>query len=567
MKSSSNKVRVFYILMILIAIALNIKYIFIDFGVDSEFQISMSYRLAKGDIMFKEMWEPYQMSAFLCTFFIKIYLNLFNTTTGIVLFLQIIGVFIDALISYFVYWTVRHFFKCEKVAFWMSWLFFIVSPKDVPIADYTNMQMWFSMLLILTLFVYFKTGRLSMLVVSALFLCGTILSYFSCIIIFFGVALLIFIYGRRKHLWVFIGTCMAAGIMYLLFIFSQISINDFFYIVKNILILETSHSAGILEKFIFYFKDFINYGIVFIILYIIAFLCTKLLSIKIKELQNKECSVILSDLLFCFLVLIISLYTVIFWEDYVRYSYSLSFLGIIVIGFHHKNKLSKDTHLFYVCATVISVLQFFATLLLTNLVLTASVPYLLIAVMAAFLPISEAIKLFDNKTILQSIKMILLFGGLIFIVFRNIYIIRPMCGYVNTILNVNGIIKSGPAIGIMSEYMGPYIQNESMKEWQQYIKEGDAIYLIGGELDTLGYLYADTEISAPSLVPTPGYNESVMKYWEMNPDKYPDVIIASCWYGNLNSTLIENEWILKWIEEEFNPRYYVDGKYWRYYFR
>ena len=145
-----------------------------------------------------------------------------------------IGVFIDALISYFVYWTVRYFIKCEKIAFWMSWLFFIVSPKDLPIVDYTNMQMWFSMLLILTLFVYFKTGRLSMLVASALFLCGTILSYFSCIIIFFGVALLVFIFGRRKHLWVFIGTCMAAGIMYLLFIFSQISLNDFFYIVKNI---------------------------------------------------------------------------------------------------------------------------------------------------------------------------------------------------------------------------------------------------------------------------------------------------------------------------------------------
>ena len=45
MKNSSNKVRVLYILMILVAIALNIKYVFIDFGVDSEFEfIQYHYR-------------------------------------------------------------------------------------------------------------------------------------------------------------------------------------------------------------------------------------------------------------------------------------------------------------------------------------------------------------------------------------------------------------------------------------------------------------------------------------------------------------------------------------------
>lgn len=77
--------KIIRLIMLIIAVALSIKYIFVDFGIDAEFQIAMSYRLAKGDIMFKEMWEPYQMSAFLCAFFIKIYIWLFHTTTGIVL--------------------------------------------------------------------------------------------------------------------------------------------------------------------------------------------------------------------------------------------------------------------------------------------------------------------------------------------------------------------------------------------------------------------------------------------------------------------------------------------------
>ena len=66
---------------------------------------------------------------------------------------------------------------------------------------------------------------------------------------------------------------------------------------------------------------------------------------------------------------------------------------------------------------------------------------------------------------------------------------------------------------------------------------------------------------------TPGYNESIAKYWEDNSEKYPDIVIASCWYGELDKALQNNDWIMKWLEEEFKPAYYIDGKYWRYYFR
>ena len=204
---------------------------------------------------------------------------------------------------------------------------------------------------------------------------------------------------------------------------------------------------------------------------------------------------------------------------------------------------------------------------MTNLELIASVPYLLIAVMVAFLPIYEV--MLEKKEILGYDRFIktILCVSIFFLVFRNAYIIRPMNGEVSTIVKIAGVVKEGPAIGIISEYMGPFMQNETMKEWEQYIEDGDSVYLIGGALDTLAYLYADTMIAAPSLISTPGYNEDILTYWEVNPDKYPDVIIASCWYGIMNDILTEESWIMKWIEEEYQPVHFVDGKYWRYYFR
>ena len=45
------------------------------------------------------------------------------------------------------------------------------------------------------------------------------------------------------------------------------------------------------------------------------------------------------------------------------------------------------------------------------------------------------------------------------------------------------------------------------------------------------------------------------------------MIIASCLYGELNGDLTPDTWIMQWLENEFQPDYYIDGKYWRYYIK
>ena len=560
--SNEKAIRLF---LLLIAVFLNLKYIFVDFGIDAEFQISMSYRLATGDIMFKEMWEPYQMSAFFCALVIKAYLAVFHTTTGIVLYLQAIGVVVDGLVAYLLYRVVKKNLDNPNTAFAMAWVFFLVSPKDVPLPEYANMQIWFSMLLCITLFLHYKTRKNRWLILSTLCLCGAVLSYPSCLILLVGVIFLLLHGGKKKDVFIFVSTCIVAGILYLCMIFRQISWSEFVCTVENMLTLETSHAVGLGEKCIGYLKDFMEIVVVFCIAYGLAYLGAKVLSGK--KSRDKESGRVLTDALFYGLILFIGIITVVFWRNHIRYCYSLVFLAIIFIGTHYVKKLSADKLYFYLCGTILSFLELAATLLLTNLELIGSIPYLLIATIVAFLPISEAMREVDGKKVAKTLKGAVLICGVIFLAFRNGYIIRPMYLQVNSILHLGGIVKEGPAMGIVSEYMGPYMQNESMKEWEQYIEEGDCIYLIGEPLDTLGYLYADTEIAAPSLVPTPGYNESVLEYWKMNPDKYPDVIIASCWYGTMNTSLTEDSWIMKWMEEEYKPQYYVDGKYWRYYFK
>lgn len=550
--------------MVLAALLISMKYIIVDFGLDSEYQVAMSYRLARGDTMLREMWEPHQTSAFLCALFIKIYLFIFGTATGVVLWLQTIGVILKGVIALLLYRTVKKHLGCGNVAFAMAWVFFLVSPKDVPLPEFANMQIWFSMLLCIALFLYYKTNKKRWIILSAVFFCGAVLSYPSCLILLAGVLFLLLCRGDKKGVFLFLATCFLAGLFYLFLILRNVELSDLKFIIGSILEAEPTHSAGLGEKFADYFKQAIKIGGILCAAYLISHVSVKVISGR--NIQAREKSRALTDILFYGIILLISIYTVVFWKENIRYNYSIFFLGVILIGTRYTKRLSGDKRYFYLCSTVISVLDFAATLLLTDLELIASVPYLLIAFTAAFLPAAEMLKMADGKTFQRNMKTVL-FGGVILLIFRNAYIIRPMISQVGTVFDLGGIVKEGPAAGVISEYMGPYMQHASIEEWKQYIKEGSNIYIIGGTFDNLGYLYLDTNVAAPSVMNTSGYNGCIPDYWKMNPDRYPDVVIASCWFGNMDSHLTEESGIMKWIMEEYKPEYYIDGKYWRYYFR
>lgn len=55
-------------LLILGILLVNLKKMFVDFHIDVEYAVTMSYRLAMGDHMFSQMREPHQTSAFLLAF-------------------------------------------------------------------------------------------------------------------------------------------------------------------------------------------------------------------------------------------------------------------------------------------------------------------------------------------------------------------------------------------------------------------------------------------------------------------------------------------------------------------
>ncbi len=266
-----------------------------------------------------------------------------------------------------------------------------------------------------------------------------------------------------------------------MFIFSQVSLNEFLITIENMFAIETSHAMGILDKFGLYAKDIVKMAILLSVAHIVPYGVILAVTHRKRD-WNKENNRLLANVFFCFIVMGISLYTTIFFEPEWRFYYSVVFVCIIVIGIQYAKKLSGDAFVFYLCCMVVSVLEFFATILLTNMELIVSVPYLLLAAIVSFLPISAAIRENDIDKHIVKLKKGAVVCVMLLLAFRSVYLIRPMWKYMNTIFEIEGITKSGPAIGIMSTYMGPYIQSETIKEWEQYIADDDTIYLIGGRL-------------------------------------------------------------------------------------
>ena len=553
-------------LIVLACILLAIKYIFVDFGIDAAFQISMSYRFVNGDVMFREMWEPYQTSTFLCAILIRMYMGIFHTTKGIVLFLQFAGVMIDLGIAVFLYKTVMRYSLADRnAAFAMSLVFFLISPKDVALPEYANMQVWFTLLLGLFLFIYHNSGKRIYLVLAALSLCMAILAYPSCLLLFLAASGFLLKNRDKKGALLFSLICVLTGIGFFVFLFLQgLSLAEILSSIHYILGIETSHSMGMADKLIWYFKTSSTIVVLFLAIFALIHFVFALMAGHGKRLtKNQEKA--FADLIFLGVILCIGIYVTVQCIRYTRCAYAIIFVALVVVGFRSRKKLNDNQSVFYYICLLLSVGEFVGTLMLTNLGLIASLPYLLIAATVSFVPISKMFIEDIDVLWLKRLRNGLVIASVLFLLGRNALLIRPYNGDVSSIFMVRGIVKDGPAFGLITEYMGAYMQNETMKEWKEYVPEDSNIYIVGEPLDTIPYLYSDTGISAPSLVPTPGYNEMIAEYWELNPDKYPDMVIVSCWYGDLH--ISENSWIMQWIDEEFQPTYYVDGKYYRYYYR
>lgn len=562
-----NKIYLAYFILLLVTCTI---LVFTNFSYDAEYQISMAYRLLNGDDLITQMWEPHQTSAFLCAFVMKFYMTITRTTTGIIIFVQLMGLLLRALISFYVFYTVKQLIG-QYSALVSGILYLLLSPKDLLVPEFSNMQLWFSTLTALTIIQYFHSKRTLFLVLSGISFCFGVFSYPSFILAYPAICYLLFRYSQqfKKAFGIFTGICVLIGGSFVIYLLAKVGLPLILECVPRAFSLEPTHTVNMWEKLFSHLCDLLQIAAVLASVCFAGFV-TEIVFRLLSKLAKKQVLRFSKErvLLFSwFIILAIFLIDILRAKNTGYHAYPSVWL--ICLGLTGRKFLSREEQCVYDCGMFMGFANLIATLLLSDHGALRAVPYMVTSVCFSVIPLYHLFRTHFSLPQLRKLFVWSIHLFLLLIITRCIYIHVPIYGreQICSLSSDLAYIRSGPAMGLITDEAGAARQRDSMAEWKEYVRPGDTIWILGEPVDTLGYLYEDVEVGAPTVMSTPTYNENLLYYWELNPEKYPDIVILESSFGELSWVLSQNQWLLQWLDEKYKAETVKDGNYWRYYFK
>ena len=569
MKGKSKKEKAENIIIGLLwvgAILVSIKSIFTDFGADGAYQIAMSYRHISGDVLILKMWEPHQTSVFLNDILLFVYRLFVPSLTGAVLFIQLMGTLLFALIGYFLFRSIKEY--TGRFIANAAWMFFIVfRAKQVPTIEFANLEIAAAALAFILLLSFVKKEeKIIFLPFIALSVFFQTLSYPTCILSAVAVILFfIFCTGNKlKNSLIFIASLAAFGLSFALYFVIKLGPALLIRIVKNVFLSDT-HSEF---KFGGYWNGFlIMLGAVAAcaVVGVVASLVITVIRRKMEKNrtadENPEGSTVnvkfvsmaavIASALYAALELVMLILQKRLGTDWMCSIYILPLI-LFIVGLFGIKKLDAGEKKVYLAGVLLSASSFFATMMLTDLGMITIVAYLILAAIVSFIPISRMIP--DHKAFITLILLAILFH-------RGIVIwgIGNTNGRVHMIWEAQNFIRQGPAAGVVCDHFNKAYTDTNIEEFGAVIQPDDKVFFVGEDLmDSLVYVYSGAEISNYSTIDTPLYNQCLEEYFEINPEKKPTLIASASWFGS--SSIPEDSYIMQWVEDNYDVVY--EGSYW-----
>lgn len=557
--------------LIVASVLATIKLILFDYTMDEEYQIVMAYRNLYGDSLFKEMWEPHQTSAFMCIGLMGIYHLITGTYTGVIIFLRVCTAFIQVALAVYLYKVLCKLMR-KEYAFLLGIAYFNFVPKNIQIPEFSNMQVWFYTIMVLSLMQYYwgvqqeQKRKWYLLVVSGLAMALEVLSYPSCLILFPFFVVYIWVVSKEyrwKDCAIYIGTCGASAVLWLLWILRNLSLDEFLCNLQYVLNFDLTHEisgategkgSGLVSNL--FWGAILLAGILMVSLVIFQ-VCKKKWQDVDKTGQKQ---------IFCTIAICVAEAIQLFCWVVLEKGFEFTHMHVVVI-FLAAWLLWQDCddkRRFLWAGIVGGVLSIVAVVYISDLQLYNGLPHgvlgIVLAVAALVLALEKGLGAHAKKWI-----YILLLGFCVTTLVGKGYTFRAGREFAS-VFDTGGVMKSGPAAGIFTDYMFAYIYNSNSEDFAEYIEEGDKVLIVTNMVTSAGttpYMFGDYEICHYSIVDPTAYDERLLTYWELYPEKMPNVIVVDCWYGNLMEDT--DNWIMQYIETEFGYTQVDDGSYVRFY--
>lgn len=554
-----------YCFLFIALLGYTVKSIFVGADVDEGYGIMVGYRLVQGDRLLLDMWEPHQTSGIFTALFIRLF-TLFSggSVHFLNLFLRICFFGVQYGIAVAVYRTVKNCFADmnRDFAMLLAMIYYITTPKCIYIPEYSNLHVWFFTLLTLCMMKYYCPhssghGKLGWLLGAGAFLSCDVLCYPSIVLVFPFCLVLIFrkhIQQRLKEIAAFVLPCIGGCGLFMGYLFRYMSLADLQLVLPHIL-GDGSHEVSYMEKLQSTAASLGTIGAMTIGCGLAALL---LLLMGQKLLGKTIARESFGVYWFCGFFLVqtfMQLYYFLMGDTnsgYPQIAYvAVPLLGIVCCA---KSRCKETTGTYLV---LFSFLNYLALILFSNWGAIHLNVYLITGLLGGILCWKAYFgKVMGEKGIglLQMLMVVFLISN----VFGRCFLIIGGDATHTTIFDVRGINRQGLRAGILTSYMTAYRYNTNQEIWHEVAPEGSTVLYVGPS--QFFCMLGDCRIASPNTISTPTYDEQLLAYWEVHPDRYPDVVIVESWFGD-TPAYEEDSFIMQWLEHEYCASEVVDYSY------
>ena len=526
----------------LLSVLATIKIVFLNLNIDEEYAVTLSWRILSEDKMFLELWEPHQTSGFLTAFLCWIYETLTGGTEYLVLYLRICGALIQGGISIFLYRTLSaHFSRFGALT--AAFFFYNTLPKQIQTPEFSNMLVWFSVLAMLCFFRACHSARSRLwLAAGAVFLCGLVLSYPSCIL---AVPVYILCLKRVRPLsfWrdcgIVFAVCAVLGAGYLLFFLSHMTVPQFLFGLKQMM-TDSSHSDSLAQRLAYCGSELRAFILPLCAVLLIAAFIMLVYSLAVLKRGSRDfwghlvsCCILCGSLAVQLVIWIFGLNRAFHFP--LLHFYLLYGAGILVYRRRKCPDRQQYRALFWF-GTVCGGFVWFTAFLVTNTTISVTGPYLMSGLIPAIVLTAEEAEAYasfrQKSTIRYRLPAVLTAIGLLgTTLFAKGFMVCENQGRRSDIFYVRQKALSGPARNIYCFYMDGYSYNSFAELMADCCTPEDCLLYVGRH--NLYYMLTESKIAVYSTISTPAFDERLLEYWSCYPDHYPTVAVIDKSYNNM----------------------------------
>lgn len=570
---------IFALLLVITAL----KILLVGYDIDEQYAVSMAYRMVRGDFPVLDMWEPHQTSGFLAALLMLPFLAVTGgNPAGIVLYLRSCGLFLHALTAYFLYRMLVSYMD-RKSGFLITIIYFFSLPKLMFLPEFSNMQIWFLILMILCLLKYYMpvprgkqacqgpearldapsgSGMASLwyLAGGGCFLALEVLTYPSTVLVAFSCLYYIIRYrGKRSlrmELVAFFGPCAAGAATFILYLLSKMTMTQLWKLLP-IVASDGSHSASLAERVGAHMRS-AGEILCFAAVYALA---ASFLYLLLKKRMSRG---FLWGRLLLTVTLLGQVGIWLFGSRYPNYPLVEYFFlpGAAIMYSVGKKKKYSPWFSFFIVTPLVA---FMGIVLFSNHPLLVSSPFLIPCVtgILSFAVSEKARVSYDREALAAgtgaapdkgsamhegcggwlSMRSVLILWSLV-LLFGKCYMVRTTGGLHYTVRDPLSMMREGPTMGIIAD-------RETVRQYKaaslllENLPEGAGVFYAGSSSGI--YLFGNMEFCTPSTISSPTFDEKVGDYFALHPEKSPEYVICDAGLPDLYT----ESWLKGYLAEQF----------------